>query len=175
MVPPRLLNHTLTSPSTINFDYTDATTSKALTCMPALYPIPSYNNSYPVECQDAHFLEAVLPSEQLLGPSDPLDGRKGNSALMEEYTSPEKFPLAYTNSVFNEDVSNFDHENWAQFSAADNAPYSMGTKREDCETFQSHHAQGPWNTPPLSRPKEQRPNLNTPFENISMYSYGGRL
>ena len=152
-------------------------TSKALTCMPDPYSKPSYNNSYPAGYPNGELGEAILPSEQLLGPSDPLDGQKGNCALMEEYTSPEKFPLAYNNSVFNEDVSNFDHENWEQFSAAVNADHSMGTNRENCKTFQSHHAQaaqGPWHTP-LSRPREQRPNLTTPFQNVSMYSYGGRL
>lgn len=175
MLPPRLLDDTLTSQSTINFDYTDATTSKALTCMPALYSKPSYYNSYPAGYLNGELSEAILPSEQLLGPSDPLDGQKGNSALMEEYTSPEKFPLAYNNSVFNEDVSNFDHENWEQFSAAVNTHHSMGTTRENCKNLQSHQAQGPWHTPPLSCPREQRPSLKTPFQNTSLYSYGGRL
>ena len=161
--------------STINFDYTDATTSEALTCMPALYPKLSYNNSHPVECLDAQFGEAILPSEQLLRTSDPFGGQKGKSALMEEYTSPEKYPLAYNSSVFNEDVSNFDHENWEQFSAAVNTPHSKGTKYENRESFQSHHTQAPWHTPSLSWPKEQRPSLNTPFQSVNMHSYGGRL
>ena len=143
--------------------------------MPALYPKPSYNNSYPVECLDAQFSEAILPSEHLLGTSNTLDGQKGKSALMEEYTSPEKYPLAYSSSVFSEDVSNFDHENWEQFSAAVNTQHSKGTKRKDCESFQSHHAQGPCHTPPLSWPKEQRPSLDIPFQSENVYSYGGRL
>ena len=143
--------------------------------MPALYPKRCHDKSYPVECLDTQFGEAVLPSEQLLGTSDHLDGQKGKSALMEEYTSPEKFPLAYNSSVFNEDVSNFDHENWEKFSAAVNTQHSKGTTRKNCESFQIHHAQGPWHTPPLSWPKEQRPSLNTPFQNVNMYSYGGRV
>ena len=140
--------------------------------MSASYPRPSYNNSYATGCLDGELGEAILPSEPLLGPSDPLDGQKGNFALVEEYSSPEKFPLAYNNSVFNEDVSNFDHENWAQFSAAVNTRLSVGTKCEDCETFQCHHAQGPWHTPPLNQPREQKSNPKKPLQNISMYPYG---
>ena len=143
--------------------------------MPALYPKLSSNNSCPVECLDAQFGEAILPSEQLLGKADPLNGQKGKCAPMEEYTSPEKFPLAYNSSVFNEDVSNFDHENWEQFSAAVNPHHSEGIKHENCESFQSHYEQAPWRTPPLSWPEEQRPSLNTPFESSNMYSYGARL
>lgn len=142
--------------------------------MPALYPKLSYNNSYPVGCLDAQFSEAILPPEQLLGTSNPLNGQKGKSALMEEYSSPEKFPLAFNSSVFNEDVSNFDHENWKQFDAAVNTHHSKRTTHKNCESFQSHHAQGPWHTPRVTWPKEQRPSINTPFQSVNMCSYGGR-
>ena len=139
------------------------------------YTKPSYDNFYPAGCLDGALGEAILPSEQLLGLPGPLDGQKSDSALTEEYTSPEKFPLAYTNSVFNEGVSNFDHENWEQFSAAVNTHHlSMGTKRENFETFHTGHAQGPGHTP-LNRSGEQRPNLTKPHQNISMYPYGPLL
>ena len=94
---------------------------------------------------------------------------------MEEYSSPEKYGLAYNSSVFNEDVSNFDHENWEQFSAAVNPDHSKGVKHKECESFQSHYAQAPWHTPPLSWPKEQSPSLNTPYQSSNMYSSATRL
>ena len=137
--------------------------------MSATYTRPSNNNYYPAGCLDGELGEAILPPEPLLGSSDRSDGQK---TLVEEYTSPEKFPLAYNNSVFNEDVSNFDHENWEQFSAAVNTRHSLGSNCEDYETFQCHHAQGSWHTPPLNQPREQQSNPKKPLQNIGMYPYG---
>lgn len=171
----KILDDTLTCPSTTNFDYADPPTTVPLNYMATPEPKQSsYSHNNPVEHLHARFGEGILPSEEYLGQENLSGGRTYNYASAEEYNTLDKYPLAYNNSVFNEQVSNHDLINYPGFAAAVHHNHSFRTmtgKAEGCETIPTHNPQGQWHSATGNHKMQQRPDLSTPFQGAGS-SYG---